>query len=230
MDITINGQLLLTMLAEKLVDNIPNLTMLQVNTDGVTVKIKKEYYDKLINICNSWEKLTNLELEYAEYSKMVIRDVNNYIAEYTNGDTKCKGSFEIERDWHKDQSMKIVRKSVFNYFIKNIPIDETIEKGDAWDFIKAFSVTKGWTAEEHTVKGVNKLQKTNRYLISKNGNGFYKHHEDNRLHAIEAGYGVIILNDINNPNKYSDCINRQYYIKECWKIINAVENKQLTLF
>jgi len=230
MDITINGQLLLTMLSEKVVDLIPNLTMLQVNTDGITVKIEKKYYDKLMKICKSWEKLTKLELEYAEYSTMVIRDVNNYIAEYTNGDTKCKGAFEIDRDWHKDQSMKIVRKAIFNYFIKNIPIEDTINNGDIWDYMKAFSVTKGWTAEEHTVKGVNKLQKTNRYIICKNGNGFYKHHEDGRLNAIEAGYGVIIINDFDETKNYLKFVNKQYYIKECWKIINSIKNKQLSLF
>ena len=42
MQITLNGQLLLSLLCEQL-NNIPDLTMLQVNTDGITVRINKLY-------------------------------------------------------------------------------------------------------------------------------------------------------------------------------------------
>jgi hypothetical protein len=45
MKTTINGQLMLTMLCESLVNSIPDLTMLQVNTDGITVKIHRNYAD-----------------------------------------------------------------------------------------------------------------------------------------------------------------------------------------
>lgn len=77
---TINGQLMLTMLCEDLVENIEDLIMLQVNTDGLTVKIKKSDYNKYLELCKQWEIKTKLSLEYVEYSKMIIRDVNNYIA------------------------------------------------------------------------------------------------------------------------------------------------------
>lgn len=75
MSVTLNGQLLLTMLAELLVNNIEDCQVLQINTDGITVKIKKE--DKLLysELCCHWEHVVGLELEFVEYSKMVIRDV-----------------------------------------------------------------------------------------------------------------------------------------------------------
>jgi len=75
MAITLNGQLLLSVLCERLNNAIPGLQMIQVNTDGITVKIPinfKHVYDK---ICSDWEIETKLTLEYVEYSKMVIRDV-----------------------------------------------------------------------------------------------------------------------------------------------------------
>jgi len=83
MQTTVNGQLLLTMLAEKLVDMIPNLQILQINTDGITVKIKKGDIWKYQELCKSWENLTKLNLEYVEYSKMVIRDVYKNIGVLT---------------------------------------------------------------------------------------------------------------------------------------------------
>ena len=75
MKITLNGQLLLTMLCEKLQDL--GVQILQVNTDGVTFKHKVELDEKISNVCKWWMNLTKLQLEHAFYSKMIIRDVNN---------------------------------------------------------------------------------------------------------------------------------------------------------
>lgn len=71
---TLNGQLMLSMLCEWLNTKI-DLTMLQVNTDGITVKIKKTDLELYYAICKEWEAYTKLTLEYVEYNKMVIRDV-----------------------------------------------------------------------------------------------------------------------------------------------------------
>lgn len=81
MKITINGQLLLCMLAEHLM-NIPGLQMIQANTDGVTVRIPRDQIPLLEYIREWWESFTCLELEEARYNRMFISDVNNYLAEY----------------------------------------------------------------------------------------------------------------------------------------------------
>lgn len=236
MQITINGQLLLTMLAEKLVDSIEDITVLQINTDGITIKYNKADYEKVKAICNDWENLTSLQLESSFYSKMIIRDVNNYVAIYENGKTKSKGCFEIDKDYHKDHSMKAVRIALTEYFVNNKPILNTLKNCDVYDFTKTFSVTKGWKAEIHTVKGVIPLQKTNRYIIandSVNTAGFYKRHNDGRLNAIEANNSVIILNELDsshNEKEFKKNIKYSYYVEECYKIINVIENKQLSLW
>lgn len=81
MKITVNGQLSLCMLIEKLIA-ITGLDMLAVNTDGVTVMYNKEDEFKVYEVCKAWEDLTKLTLEYARYSKMFIANVNNYFAVY----------------------------------------------------------------------------------------------------------------------------------------------------
>jgi len=81
MQTTINGQLLLCMLSEQLM-KIPGLTMIQANTDGITVRCPRQYLDHMRTVCKWWEGLTGLQLEEALYSRMFIKDVNNYIAEY----------------------------------------------------------------------------------------------------------------------------------------------------
>jgi hypothetical protein len=44
--------------------------------ESVTIKLNRNDYDKFVQICKDWEKLTSLELEYVHYNKMIIRDVN----------------------------------------------------------------------------------------------------------------------------------------------------------
>jgi len=81
MTIPINGQLMLCMLAEWLTA-VPTLQMIQVNTDGITYRIHATMLDHAKAIEKQWEAYTCLTLESCFYSRLWIRDVNNYIAEY----------------------------------------------------------------------------------------------------------------------------------------------------
>jgi len=81
MTITINGQLSLCLLAERLME-IERLEILQVNTDGITVRLPRSNRAEYDVVCEAWQKQVGLQLEYAEYSKMFIKDCNNYIAVY----------------------------------------------------------------------------------------------------------------------------------------------------
>ena len=95
MSITINGQLSLLMLADRLLQ-IEGLKLVQLNTDGLTVAMLRSTEEQYKEICTQWQSDVKLELEFVDYSKMIIRDVNNYIAVYTNGKTKRKGAYQYE--------------------------------------------------------------------------------------------------------------------------------------
>jgi hypothetical protein len=82
MQITINGQLSLMMLYEMISEGIPESVPLMQNTDGVEFMIPEKDQEKYLEICKEWEKLTQLSLEHDQYQKMVIKDVNNYLAVY----------------------------------------------------------------------------------------------------------------------------------------------------
>jgi len=233
---TVNGQLLLTMLAEKVIMNTES-TLLQINTDGLTVKINRDHYEKLMQICKEWEILTGLELEYVNYKKMIIRDVNNYIGVYENNKTKLKGDFEINKDWHKDHSMKIVPKALEAYYVHGIPIEETIMNStDIYDFTLSMKVTKGWTAIHRKIVNreyvETRLQKNNRYLITNKGGTLMKIHDDSRESNVEKDFNTTVFNKHYNCEEFS-CydINYNYYVREAYKIINVISNNnQLTLF
>lgn len=234
MQITINGQLLLSMLIEELCENT-QCKLLQANTDGITIKYHKSKQNIINNILENWQKLTKLELETNYYSKMIINDVNNYIAVYTNGKIKNKGLFEIDKALYKDNSMLIIPIALQNYYIDNIPIQQTIySHTDIYNFCKRFKATEGWKTQiryvENNIEHKQWEQKNVRYYISNKGVRLLKIHKDRREIDIESNQLCTVFNKYNNLefNKYN--INYNYYIKECNKITNEIEPKQLSFF
>ena len=81
MTTTISGQLSLAMLIEDLLD-VEGLRVIQVNTDGLTYIVPKTHIPITRMMVEQWEVITGLEMEENLYKRMIIRDVNNYIAEY----------------------------------------------------------------------------------------------------------------------------------------------------
>ena len=145
MSITINGQMMLCMLVEQLI-KIPGLTMIQANTDGVTFLCPREYMDHQRDVCAWWEGLTGLTLEEALYSRMFIRDVNNYIAEYEGGNLKRIGAYAHETaeenpatrevQWHKDHSSLVIPKAAEAALVRGEDIGEFIRNhADDYDFM-----------------------------------------------------------------------------------------------
>lgn len=240
---TINGQLLLAMLSEQL-SNIAEI--IQVNTDGVTIRINRKYEQAVYDICKEWEKLTKLELEYAYYNKMVIKDVNNYLAQTTSGYCKYKGAFEIDKEvagepaLHKNNSYRIISIALSEYFIKGVPIEKTIRNHDnIYDFCAAVRATEGWhykliNQRENTYRD---LTKTVRYFVSNNPSSYdtgilIKYHDDGRESHVEAHPLKGKYYNCTEFNQYEEedyNVNYLYYERECRKVINNIQNPQLTL-
>lgn len=236
--ITINGQLSLLMLAEALTIGVPGIKILQMNTDGLTYVYKKKYEEKVQKICAWWEKLTKLELEHAFYSKMIIRDVNNYIAVDTKGNIKKKGLFETELFYHKNHSNLVIPKALEAYFLHGIPVETFITNFDnIFDFCAG--VKKKANFELNLFKQLNGVelvepqQKVLRFIVSKPDEytgKLYKQFNDGRKTdkvGIVASHLVKPLNKINtehlDPKLYN--IDYSFYITECKKIIDVITPK-----
>ena len=233
MQITINGQLMLSMLAERIA-NIDDLIILQVNTDGITVKIPKTKLEEFNNICKNWEIETKYTLEHANYSKFVVRDVNNYLALYTNNSIKLKGLFEIDKELHKNHSMKIVPIALRNYYTNGIPISDTIRNHkDIYDFCIAKKFPRPWYAEYTELIDNQPIttifKKVIRYYITTKGSYLWKiNGDDNRHSQLNVGYNVQPFNKFEDKENYN--INYNFYIAETNKIINSIDDGQLTLY
>jgi len=140
-----------------IMDNIPGAIPLMQNTDGLETMIPTEYREKYLEVCAEWEKITNLQLEHDEYQKLILADVNNYIAvnkfrevdkekydeilketpyalvkeeggKYFWAPTKCKGRFEFDNlALHKNKSGLIIPKALFYFFVHNMPPEQYLQ-------------------------------------------------------------------------------------------------------
>ena len=174
MTITINGQLMLCMLAEKMMQ-IKGLQLVQINTDGVTIRVPRTMIPYVELVSEEWQEFTGLQLERADYSKMFIRDVNNYIGFYTDGKIKRKGVYEYEREWYQNQSALIVQKAAEAHLIENKDISDYIHNHDnIFDFMLRTDVPRNSRLVVEYKDHVEQSQNTTRYFISNNGGQLVK--------------------------------------------------------
>ena len=90
MKVTLSGQMLICMLVDRLI-TVPTVWIIMTNTDGLEYTVHPDYAEQARARCREWEQLTKLNLEYARYKRMFIRDCNNYIGQYLDGKVKRKG-------------------------------------------------------------------------------------------------------------------------------------------
>ena len=241
MKITINGQLSLTMLYEMICEGIPGAIPLMQNTDGLETMIPREYVDKYMEICKIWEKITNLQLEHDKYSKLVIGDVNNYIAVTEDGKSKCKGRFEFaDLALHKNKSFLVIPKALHAYFVEGIkPEDYLKSNRNIFDYCGGKKIKGDWKYVEKFIKnGVyteKELQHTLRYYICNTGSKIIKiNKSDGREINIEAGKWLqqIYINHIDDMDFDDYEINYKYYLENIRKEIEGLEPNinQLSLF
>lgn len=252
MQITINGQLLLTKLYEMLCDAIPDAIPLMQNTDGLEMMIPDTHKGIYMHICKTWEEMTNLQLEHDEYQKLILADVNNYIAIYKNGAVKSKGRFEWEDQdkkkaavLHKNKSFLIVPKAINAYFIKGIKPEDFIRNhSHAADFFAGSKAKGQWTFSREYVEGQDikrqSLQKTIRYYVSNKGSKIVKRHKDPNRPAINLVAGPWQLTVMNKWPKELDVknldIDYDFYINSAKKEIENIagsltnQNVQLEMF
>lgn len=176
MQTTINGQMLLCMLVAELI-KVPGLSMIQCNTDGVTYHCPREYIEHTRNVCKWWEGFTKLNLEEALYSRMMIRDVNNYIAEYEGGAVKLKGAYGYTPRWNQDASALVVSKAVEAHLVRGENVEEFIRNhSDEFDFMCMAKVPRSNSLVMRWAEfGVDlPLANIVRYFVSNDGGSLVK--------------------------------------------------------
>ena len=223
MSITLNGQLLLCKLAESLM-GVDGLQIVQVNTDGLTVRVPRANKYSVDLVRTLWEEMTGLQLEEAIYKSMMIRDVNNYIAQYENGSVKRKGAYEYDMEWHQNHGALVVAKVAEKVLLENAPIRQTLEQWpDIMDFMLRAKVPRSSYLAIERDGVTSQLQNTTRYYVAEGGGRLFKWMPPLaknpgvwRKMGVESGWGVQPCNDIKDAGKLP--VDFDYYIREVEKL------------
>nr|UVX92392.1 MAG: DNA polymerase family B [Bacteriophage sp.] len=241
MQVRINGQLLLLMLAERLLKL--GCKLYQINTDGILYKLKKSKYEELQQVLKEWEKLTMLTLETEEFTQFYQLAINDYFGVEPNNKIKKKGFFLTDIELGKGLTPKIIPEAIINYFVHNIPVEDTIKScKDICKFLQAEKTGKQWTVEYNE----QIQQRINRFYVSNSGYYLWKWKLDDTgkksYQIMLKDHGVKLHNKFYSDEdlqwKYSQGetfqsiydIDYQYYINQCIKVIEKLKPKQLNLF
>ena len=226
----------------------PYSKLLQSNTDGIYVLVKdEEMKQKVLEVAEEWQQRSGLELEINEYRKLIQKDVNNYIMIDANGKYKSKVAY-VKKLSPIDYDLPIVNKAIVEYFVHDIPVEDTINNCDKLiDFQQIVKLGSKYKevlyGNSYKVKINNKdktmvkdgevlKEKVHRIFASTRDTdkGIYK----SKIEKGEKSYEKIsntpercfIYNDDVREASIPEYLDRQYYIDMANKRINAFLAKE----
>lgn len=208
--VTVTGQLALLMLIESF-DSTDGVEVISANTDGVTIRCRKDCEQEAVNAVKTWEILTGFETERADYASLHSRDVNNYVAIKTNGEVKTKGAYGEGLKLHKNPYAKICSQAVIDHLQFDTSIEATIHGcQDIRQFVCIRTVKGG------AVHRGNEIGRIVRW--------YYSSFEDEAITYKCNGYTVpetysaapaIVL-----PTEIPADLNRQWYIDKAYEMLH----------
>lgn len=234
--IRINGQLILLMLVDRLLKL--NCKIVQVNTDGVMYISKKESHEAVQEAIHDVEQLSKLGFETGCYEAFYQYAGNDYFGvldgySLSNNPEliEKKGMFITEVKLGKGLAPTIIPTAVINYFVKHIPVRETIRNcTDIKQFLMGQRVSKEFNVEYDG----KRISRINRFYASTNGAYLFKYkidsNGDKHYSNMLTKSGVTILNKFDSKPISERKINYRYYESEAIKIVKALETVQLELF
>lgn len=170
------GQIFLTALACKLVKYVPDLKIIQTNTDGILAYFRRRDIDKVHKFEEEWTKISGINMEEDIIDKIWQRNVNNYLLIKDDGKVKRKGGWLNDNLYRPGYVMLsplsafVCTKAATNYLIKREPIIQSIVNNkNIADF--AIVCTKGPTYSgvvQRMIDGTEvPLYKCNRVIATK---------------------------------------------------------------
>ena len=195
-NVCIFGQLLLTDLIERLEGHCD---LIQSNTDGLIIKLRGNE-DEVRAICAEWEKRTGMGLGYDRITKVVQKDVNNYLAVFENGKIEAKGAYVKDLN-NLDYDLAIVNKAVRDYLLNNIPVERTIHAcTDFRMFQKVVKLSNKYKWVEHESQGTKVRYDNKCYRVFASNSK-----EDGR---------ILKCDGVRNPAKFGNTPDRCFIVND----------------
>lgn len=133
-----------------LIDKIEGFCQLiQSNTDGILIKIKRKDIPRLKDEIKKWEDRTQLHMSMDEYLCVYQKDVNNYVIVASDGSYKTKGAYVKELS-DLDYDLPIVNEAIKKYLLDGISPSITVyECTDLRKFQKIVKLSSKYDWVEH---------------------------------------------------------------------------------
>lgn len=166
------GQMILIALSNSLFQNVPDIKVLQNNTDGVLIYARRDQKDIIQKVVDELSEISKFIFEVEEDAKIWQVNVNNYLAIDPKGNLKDKGAAFIT-DIHQPgyyhirplSSYGVVKAQIHYYMTGQNPVKHLIENTKVSDF--CLTGTKGPTYHsmiQYTDAGVVELGKVCRMI------------------------------------------------------------------
>ncbi len=168
------GQLLIIDLIEKLeLAHINGFQLIQTNTDGIMYTVADEKAQMQAElVASEWEERVHVPLDTEKFDEIWQRDVSNYYIIGTDDKggltERAKGSL-LGDVYPKSNNLRIISKSMREYFLHNTPVRDTIAKDDYLiDYQQVSKVRQPCDLWVHKTKsGIEKIDgKVNRMFAS----------------------------------------------------------------
>lgn len=218
--VCISGQLYLLELTEHLYQAIDGLKIVALNTDGIMIEFDDSHYSEVIEITTEWQSRTGFDLEEDVITKIVQKDVNNYIEVQKDGKAKAKGGYLVKGiapagAFNVNNSCAIVATALKEFFVNCTPVEDTINNcNDILQFQIIAKAGAKYKEAYHLIDGVkHPVQKVNRvYATSDKRYGkIYKVKAENDSEAKIDSLPEHCI--IDNDNKLTiDDIDKSFYI------------------
>lgn len=170
--VCVAGQCFLITLITKLKE-ISSYKHIQSNTDGIMFSIDISDYQQTLSIVKAWENETGFIMEEDKIQAVYQRDVNNYLIVMDNDNIKSKGSVfsALNKKDYESNSIKIVSQAILDFFVKNIPVADTINSCNemqAFQIVAKTGSTYDGTIHYIDGKPILLTHKVNRIYATKN--------------------------------------------------------------
>lgn len=226
------GQLLILDLIEKIEDFT---TLIQSNTDGILILVKRKDFEKLDDIVFDWEERVGLNMSFEFFKTIIQKDVNNYIAIPFGElyDKKGKPRWKSKGAYVKslnslDNDLPIVNTALINYFVHSIPVEKTINDCD--ELIKFQKICKLTSKFDH-VKHNEKIYKNKCYRIfasnDKNDGTVYKYKNGRPFKFQNTSENSFIDNSNVKNKKVPKKLNKKWYIDLAKERLNQFGEKEI---
>lgn len=226
--VCISGQLYLLELCIHLYQDIPELKLLQNNTDGLMVEFDDSQYDKVKEITQEWQDRTGFDLEEDTVIKIAQKDVNNYVEVQPGGRAKAKGGYLVKGiapagAFNVNNSCVIVATALKEFFVNGTPVEDTINScDDIFQFQIIAKAGAKYKEAYHIVDGVKEpVQKVNRVYATADeryGKIYKVKSEDDSTAKIEMLPEHCII-DNDNQLSIAD-VDKTFYIEMAKKRVN----------